>query len=157
MAGVAVEVTMQALYYYGPALVNQSYWDSSRKPPGLLPRLQAAAGPHKSGADPHIAGRALDIILFASVNGERDYADRLVDVFLGLKAQMRFIAIIYNGWEWNGSGVKFKRKGDQHTTHIHIEWSSTGVATASFASDLSDALFNEFSGGNIASGDYGVG
>jgi hypothetical protein len=65
----------------------------------LLPRLQAAAGPHKSGADPHIAGRALDIILFASVNGERDYADRLVDVFLGLKAQMRFIAIIYNGWE----------------------------------------------------------
>jgi hypothetical protein len=156
MAGAAVEATKRALGSFGPPLLNQKYWDSSRRPPGLLSRLQAAAGPHKSGADPHIAGRALDIILFAKIPGEKDCADRLVKIFLGLKAQMHFIDIVYNGWEWNGAGVKFKRKGDQHTTHIHIEWSSAGVDRANFAGELSDALYHEFSAGNFDSGDSGV-
>jgi hypothetical protein len=156
MAGIAVEATKKALAHCGPAILNQQYWDKAKKPPGLLSRLQSAPGPHKtSAADPHIAGRALDIFLFANIPGERDCAERLVSVFLGLKRQMRFISVIYNGWEWNGAGVKFKHKGDQHTTHIHIEWGSNGVNTATFAGDLADALYDEFFAGNISSGDAG--
>ena len=52
------------------------------------------------------------------------------------------------------------RSGDavnRHVTHIHIEWDKTGVGLDKFASDLEDALYNEFSAGNISSGDYAVG
>ncbi len=156
MAGIAVEKTIHALNYFGPSLLNQKYWDASVPPKGgWLPRLQAAPGPGRTSAtDPHIAGRALDIILFASDANEKDYADRIVQVFLGLKAKMSFIAVIYNGWEWNGAGIKFAHKDEAHKTHIHIEWSGGGVSNSDFASDLEDALYNEFSGGNISSGDY---
>ena len=83
MAGGAVEGTRKALYYYGPSILTQQYWDPSVKPKGgWLSRLQAAAGPHKDKAtDPHAAGRALDIILFAKDPRGKDYADRLVQVF----------------------------------------------------------------------------
>jgi hypothetical protein len=157
MAGAAVEATQRALYYYGPSLVTEEYWEANKKPPGYLPRLQAAAGPHKSGGDPHIAGRALDIILFAKNPVEKDYADRIVRVFVGLKEKMKFTSVVYNGWEWNGRGVKFPHVDEAHKTHIHIEWGQTGVALTEFVSDLEDALYNEFSGDNIASGNYGVG
>ncbi len=73
MAGPAVEATKQALYYYGPSLLTQQYYEKHKKPPGFLDRLQGAAGPHKTGADPHIAGRALDIILFAKDPQEKDF------------------------------------------------------------------------------------
>jgi hypothetical protein len=154
MAGAAVEATKRALYYFGPDLVSQSYWEAGKK--DYLPRLQAAAGPHKSGNDPHIAGRALDIILFAKEPGEKAYADRIVQVFLGLRAKMRFVSVVYNNWEWNGHGSKFPHVDEEHKTHIHIEWGATGAAQNDFASDLEDALYNEFSGGNIASGAYGA-
>ena len=156
MAGAAVEATQRALYYYGPSLLTQQYWDAAVKPKGgLLPRLQAAAGPHKNAStDPHAAGRALDIILFAKDATEKDYADRIVQVFLKLKDKMHFISVIYNGSEWNGAGGKFSHIDEAHKTHIHIEWSKTGVGLPNFASDLEDALYNEFASDNLSSGDY---
>ena len=155
MAGLAVDATVRALKYYGPSLLTQLYWDASVKPKGgWLPRLQAAPGPGRTSTDPHVAGRALDIILFASKPTEKDYADRIVQVFLASRAAMSFISVIYNGWEWNGSGLKFPHVDQAHKTHIHIEWSGGGVSKAGFESDLEDALYSEFSGGNLASGDY---
>ena len=135
MAGAAVTATQNALYYYGPSLLTQNYWEPAKKPPGWLSRLQAAAGPHKDkSTDPHAAGRALDIILFAKNPQEKDYADRIVRVFLGLKDKMKFISVIYNDWEWNGQGVKFPHKDAAHKTHIHIEWGKAGVGSSTFAS-----------------------
>lgn len=159
MAGVAVEATMRALQYFGPSLLTQQYWDASVKPHGgWLSRLQAAPGPGRtSSSDPHVAGRALDIILFAKETNEKDYADRIVQVFLNLRAKMVFISVIYNLWEWNGAGLKFPHIDEAHKTHIHIEWSGGGVSNSDFASDLEGALYNEFSGGNLASGDYATG
>jgi hypothetical protein len=157
MAGLAVESTQRALYYFGPSLIAQDYWESNKSKPGWLPRLQAAAGPHKTAGDPHAAGRALDIILFAKDPREKDYADRIIQVFLKLREKIKFISIVYNGLEWNSAGVKFPHVDEAHKTHIHIEWSKTGIALNNFASALEDALFEEFSGENIASGDYAVG
>ena len=157
MAGPAVEATKQALYYYGPSLLTQQYYEKHKKPPGFLDRLQGAAGPHKTGADPHIAGRALDIILFAKNPQEKDYADRIVQVFLGQRKKMNFVSVVYNGWEWNGQGVRFPHVDEAHKTHIHIEWGKSGIGIATFASDLEDALYSEFSGGNFESGDYAAG
>jgi hypothetical protein len=156
MAGAAVEATQQALYYYGPSLLTEQYWEPAKKPkPGWMTRLQAPPGPHKDKtSDPHAAGRALDIILFAKEPREKDYAERIVRAFLGLKKQMRFISVIYNGWEWNRDGVKFPHVDEAHKTHIHIEWGQSGVGLADFASDLEDALYQEFSSDNLASGDY---
>ncbi|HEU0049578.1 MAG TPA: hypothetical protein VFQ43_18470 [Nitrososphaera sp.] len=161
MAGLAVETTRRALYYFGPSLLTEQYWEQFRRDknnkldPGWLDRLQAAAGPHKDKTtDPHAACRALDIILFAKNPQEKDYADRIVQVFLGLKEKMKFISVIYNGWEWNRNGVKFPHVDEAHKTHIHIEWSSAGVGIAEFSSALEDALYNEFSTGNISSGSY---
>ncbi|MBI1748583.1 MAG: hypothetical protein HYR55_18645 [Acidobacteria bacterium] len=158
MAGPAVEATQKALKFFGPSLLAQTYWDAAKKPSGgWLPRLQAAPGPHKDkNKDPHAAGRALDIILFAKNPLEKDYAERIIPLFLRLRQKMRFISVIYNGWEWNGGGVKFPHVDTAHKTHIHIEWGQTGVGLADFASDLEDALYNEFSKGNLASGDYGL-
>ncbi len=99
-------------------------------------------------------GLALDIILFASEPAEKDYADRIVQVFMSSKDKMSFISVIYNGWEWNGAGKKFPHVDEAHKTHIHIEWSGGGVSKNSFASDLEDALLQEFSADNISSGDY---
>ena len=161
MAGLAVEATSRALFYFGPSILTQEYWeaakrDANNKPaPGYMGRLQAAPGPHKDkDKDPHSAGRALDIILFAKNPQEKDYADRIVQVFLGLKGKMKFISVIYNGWEWNGAGVRFPHVDEAHKTHIHIEWSATSVALSTFASDLEDALYNEFANENISTGDY---
>ncbi len=156
MAGPAVNATQKALEYFGPSILTQQYWDASVKPKGgWLPRLQAAPGPGRtSSTDPHVAGRALDIILFAKDPGERDWADRVVQVFLAQRASMGFISVIYNGWEWNGAGQRFPHVDEAHKTHIHIEWSGGGVSKNSFASDLEDALSNEFTSDNLASGDY---
>ncbi len=161
MAGLAVEATKRALYYYGPSILTQEYWEQFRRDennrldPGWLGRLQAAAGPHKDKTkDPHAAGRALDIILFAKNPQEKGYADRIVQIFLSLKQTMKFISVVYNNWEWNGAGAKFPHVDEAHKTHIHIEWSQTGVELADFAPALEDALYNEFAGGNVSFGDY---
>ena len=163
MAGRAVEATQKALYNFGPGLLTRNYWDqaANNRKGAWLGRLQAAAGPHKDkDTDPHSAGRALDIILFAADPSEKDFADRIVKVFLDLKSKISFISVIYNGKEWNAAGVQFPRSGDavnRHVTHIHIEWGKTGVCVDAFGADLEDALYNEFSAGNISSGDYAVG
>ena len=162
MAGRAVDATQKALYNFGPGLLTQNYWDkaANKGKGGWLSRLQAAAGPHKDkSTDPHAAGRALDIILFANDPTERDFADRIVQVFLAQRVAMGWIAVIYNGREWNRAGLEFPRSGDavnRHVTHIHIEWAKAGVGIDNFASDLEDALYNEFSAGNISSGNYAV-
>ena len=60
-----------------------------------LPRLQSA--PHAGGAgsgDPHDAGLALDIILFASTEYERNLADQIVQAFLNMREDMRWAAVI---------------------------------------------------------------
>ena len=158
MAGAATEATKTALFYYGPSLVTENYWDAFAKPKAAwLPRLQAAAKSGGTSTNSHVNGRALDIVLFASEPIERDYANRIVRVFVGLKAKIGFISIVYNDWEWNGQGAMFPHIDQEHKTHIHIEWGKTGVGNRSFASDLEDALYAEFSGGNLASGDYGMG
>ncbi|HLK68267.1 MAG TPA: hypothetical protein VKU19_32765 [Bryobacteraceae bacterium] len=161
MAGPAVDATQKALYYFGPGLLTQQYWDASVKDKkgkavgGLLGRLQSAPGAWRtSESDPHVAGRALDIILFAKEPTEKGYADRIVQIFLAQRAKMNFISVIYNGWEWNGAGARFPHVDEAHKTHIHIEWGKGGVTTATFASDLEDALAQEFTSGNIATGDY---
>jgi hypothetical protein len=61
-------------------------------------------------------------------------------VFLGLKAKMSFISIVYNDWEWNGQGAMFPHIDQEQDPHSHRV-----------------ALYAEFSGGNLASGDYAIG
>jgi hypothetical protein len=95
-----------------------------------------AAGPHKSGDDPHVAGRALDIVLFANKPDERDVADRLVQAFLSVKDKLQFISLCYNHWEWNGAGMKFPKKKSPHTGHRIAK----KVWTASPAGNARDEL-----------------
>ena len=139
MAALAVETTKRVLYENVPILQEKYLEKAAKGGPKLMDRLQAAAGPHKSGNDPHIAGRALDIILFASEGRERFVADQLVEMFLDLREKMRWIAVIYNGWEWNRAGLKLTRTGDaiqRHVTHIHIEWGAADANNAGFELDL---------------------
>jgi hypothetical protein len=142
MAGLVVESTKRILYENLPKLREQ-YWEESARPPKWMDRLQAAAGPHKSGNDPHIAGRALDIILFASQPLELEMANDLVEVFLGLREKMKWIAVIYNSEEWNRAGLKFPRTGspeNRHVTHIHVEWDAANINLVGFEADLAAAL-----------------
>lgn len=143
MAGKVVESTADIIESNGPSILATSYWEANPgdgAKPGFLPRLQMAAGSHKSGADPHIAGRALDIILFANKPSEKDVADRLVQAFLSVKDKLKFISICYNHWEWNGAGVKFPKEKNPHTTHIHIEWAAANMNLTGFEDDLSRAI-----------------
>jgi hypothetical protein len=108
-----------------------------------MDRLQAAAGPHKSGNDPHIAGRALDIILFANQPLELEMANDIVQVFLNLREKMKWIAVIYNNWQWNRVGLKLPRTGsreNRHVTHIHIEWDAANMNLTGFEPDLAAEL-----------------
>jgi len=145
MAGLVVENTKKILYE-NISLLQEKYYEKSA-PGGAkwLERLQAAAGPHKSGNDPHIAGRALDIILFANIPRDLNIADQLVEVFLNLRESMQWIAVIYNNWEWNGAGKKFPRTGsasNRHVTHIHIEWGMANLNHTGFEAQLSEAAFS---------------
>ena len=155
MAGPAVELTQAALLDAGHPILAETFFDASAQPPKQLPRLQAAAGPHKSGGDPHIAGRALDIILFAKIDMERAIADDLVEIFLDLRPQMKWIAVIYNGSEWNAQGMKMIRKklvagkpvddeSFEHRTHIHIEWGLSSINTTDFNDALTERLAEAF-------------
>jgi hypothetical protein len=144
MASIVVETTKNILYTHGPSILKEKYLEKSAPgKPKMMDRLQAAAGPHKSGADPHIAGRALDIILFASEGRDKFVADQLVEMFLKLRPKMKWIAVIYNGWEWNRSGIKLVRSGDainRHVTHIHIEWAAADANYNGFEAELTQAV-----------------
>ena len=144
MAGQVVETTARIVSDYGPNTIRSSYWEQYQAKPDWMARIQAAAGPHKTGGDPHIAGRALDIVLRASEPNEKRIAEELVQVFLKLRSELKFIAVIYNGWEWNKAGVRFPRGGDavnRHVSHIHIEWA---------ASDMNHGGFDELLAGEVS-------
>lgn len=137
-AQLAVTKGIDILRNHGPAILNTNYKDAGAKV--MLPRLQGPAGSHKTAStDPHIQGRAIDIILFATVEAERNVADELVDVFLTVREKMKWLAVIYNKKEWNWAGKEFPRGGDiinQHVTHIHIEWAMAFAASAAWEDDL---------------------
>ena len=139
---LAVAKGLGVLREHGPYILGTTYRDVAAKKD--LPRLQGPAGPHKSSDhDPHKEGRAIDIILFASIEHERLIADQLVDVFLSVREKMKWSAVIYNKKEWNGAGKEFPRGGDpinQHVTHIHIEWRAADAASADWEQDLIDEL-----------------
>lgn len=144
MSGLVVENTKKILFQKIPKLREQ-YWEKSSTPPQWMDRLQAAAGPHKSGNDPHIAGRALDIVLFSSEPGELEVANNIVKVFLEAREKMKWIAVIYNREQWHRNGLKTPRlkKGDpsfEHLTHIHIEWDAASMSHTGFELDLEKGL-----------------
>jgi hypothetical protein len=149
MAGIAVNITERVLRDNGPYILHSKYWETSmgtdrftgkKLKPGFLPRLQSAAGSHKTDAkDPHIGGRALDIILFATNQFEKEMAEKLIDIFLELRPKMGWIDLIYNGSEWYSDGTKHVRGGNdinRHLTHIHIEWGTNSVSNSKFEADL---------------------
>lgn len=143
MAGLAVETTKRILFDKVP-LLRERYWEKSAQPPKWMDRLQAGAGPHKSGNDPHIAGRALDIILFSHISNEVETANKIVGLFLTLKEQMRWSAVIYNKKQWDSRGETDRlRSGDpsyEHVTHIHIEWRTENVNKTGFETELEKGL-----------------
>ena len=134
---MAVTKGISILREHGPPILNTTYKDVAAKK--HLPRLQGPAGSHKSGNDPHIEGRAIDIILFANIDNERKCADELVDVFLTVREKMKWLAVVYNKRQWNWAGQEFPRGGDaisQHVTHIHIEWAMAFSAQVAWEQDL---------------------
>ena len=142
-ATLAVTKGISILRDHGPAILKTTYMDQGAKV--NLPRLQGPAGSHKSGNDPHIQGRAIDIILFATIESERKVADELVDVFLTVREKMKWLAVVYNKKQWNWAGQEFPRGGDiisQHITHIHIEWAMAFAASAAWEEDLVKELGN---------------
>lgn len=141
MAGQIVTNVAKIIQQHGPNIIRSQYWEAygAKGKKYWADRLQAAAGPHKTAGDPHAGGRALDIVLRANIPSEKKVADELVSIFLALKGQLKFISVIYNGWEWNGAGVKFPRGGDvvnRHVSHIHIEWSAAGMSLTGFENAL---------------------
>lgn len=140
-ATLAVNTGIRILRDHGPLILNTTYKDVAAKKD--LPRLQGPAGSHKGGNDPHIQGRAIDIILFANIENERKCADEIVDVFLTVREQMRWLAVVYNKRQWNWAGQEFPRGGDlisQHVTHIHIEWAMAFAAHVTWEQALIDEL-----------------
>jgi hypothetical protein len=162
MAGPAVEALQRALRSRGPKILQSMYYEQYKKSPGLADRLQAARGWEAAATDPHVAGRALDIVLRSDRAWERRVADDLIAVFLRLRESMNWAAIVYNEFEWNSAGMRFarglscdpkptddeetakKKRANRpicmHYSHIHIEWGPEGVKDASFESPLGEAL-----------------
>ena len=143
-ATLAVTKGISVLREHGPSILNTTYKDVAAKKD--LPRLQGPAGSHKTDSnDPHIQGRAIDIILFGTIESERKVADELVDVFLTVREKMKWLTVIYNKKQWNWAGQEFPRGGDiinQHVTHIHIEWAMSFAATVAWEQDLINELGN---------------
>ncbi len=150
MAYLVVENTKKVLFE-NSNILKEKYWEESAPGgPKWMGRLQAAAGSHKHGNDPHIIGTALDIILRANIPYELNFADQLIDVFINLQEKMRWNCIVYNRWEWNGRGIKFPRHSKNpkqnsdssflHLTHIHLQWDVSLGNHTGFESELSDAV-----------------
>ncbi len=141
-ATLAVKKGITILREHGPPILNTTYKDAGAKI--NLPRLQGPAGSHKTDSnDPHIQGRAIDIILFANIENERRCADQIVDVFLTVREKMKWLAVIYNKRQWNWAGQEFPRGGDiinQHVTHIHIEWAMAFAGSVTWEQALIDEL-----------------
>lgn len=163
MAGPAIETLLRVLRDKGPGILRSPYYEKYATPPGLRDRLQAAAGAWRtSEKDPHVGGRALDIILRAERPWEQRVANDLIDAFLLLRTTMNWGGIVYNEWEWNSAGVRTarslvcdpaltdsqevsdKKKANRpicmHYSHIHIEWGPVGISTTGFEGALSAAV-----------------
>lgn len=106
-----------------------------------LPRLQAAPKDHskepnyKPAVDPHVDGRALDIILFAHELKEKTIAENIFAMFNAYKQEMRWAAIIYNRFtidDFGGPRLYERNNWNDHRTHIHIEWSASKAQTTGF-------------------------
>jgi hypothetical protein len=156
MAKPAVNCTQNILFQKIPIL-RLKYYDAAAKK--MLDRLQAPAGPHKSPENAHATGRALDIVLFSHVPEEVELADEIVQVFLSIKAQMQWSAVIYNKKQFDSRGESTRLYADhlaelkrdknkkrqerssyEHHTHIHIEWREVNAGGIGFESDLEKAL-----------------
>lgn len=145
MAGKVVDTTAQILLDNGPDLLKEEYWEDHPGPgkkPGYLKRVQAEAGPHKTNVDdPHKAGRALDIVLFANKPEEKKIADSLVQAFRNIRTKIKFIALKYNHKEWTQYGGVIDEPNDQeHTTHIHIEWAASSMDLTGFEDALKEEV-----------------
>lgn len=140
MACPAIESLIFVLKNYGPPILSGTYIEENRMekdpttgqlkklPPGPLPRLQAAAGPHKAEGDPHDNGLALDIILRASdprFPDEKAMGEKLYKVFFDNMKVMQFVSAKYNHKECNGTNgwsTDAQYDDKKHETHIHIHW-----------------------------------
>ena len=153
MAKKAVEMTSMALRAYGPTILRSKYYDTAAKK--YLDRLQAAPDERHSGVeDPHRTGRALDIILLSTVDYEKLFADQLVELFLDMREDMQWSAVIYNRREWNAKGAVRDRvwkkgiKEDpysfEHISHIHIEWPKSKADRGDFWIFLTEAARQKF-------------
>jgi hypothetical protein len=154
MAFKAAEATARALKEYGPPILRTKHtygYDAKTKKSKTEERLQMAPdNRHQADDDPHKNGRALDIVLLASIPSERAEADEVVRVFLERREMMQWGAVIYNKEEWNSAGSKSPRLSNdtdawekarfEHVTHIHIEWPDHKKDDDSFYDDLVDAL-----------------
>jgi hypothetical protein len=152
MAKKAVEMTVMALQAYGPKLLRAKYPDPASKK--QLPRLQAAPDENHVGEnDPHQSGRALDIVLFSANETERAMADRLVGIFLDLREEMKWGAVIYNRKQWDSAGKQSERiwkkgmksdpYGFEHLSHIHIEWPKNKADLGDFWLSLTETCRKE--------------
>lgn len=112
-------------------------------------RLQAAAGDHsknpnyKPSADPHADGRALDIFLFATTPKERIIGENIFAMFKAYKTEMNWTAIIYNRYtvdDFGGPRLYERNNWNDHSTHIHIEWSASKAQTTGFKDLIWDEL-----------------
>lgn len=106
-----------------------------------LPRLQAAPGDHsknpdyKPADDPHDDGRALDIILFANNPKEKIIGENIFAMLHAYKKEMNWSAIIYNRFtvdDFGGPRLYERNNWNDHSTHIHIEWSASRSKTTGF-------------------------
>lgn len=106
-----------------------------------LPRLQSAAGDHsknpdyKPAKDPHVDGRALDIILFATNPKEKIIGENIFAMFHAYKEEMNWTAIIFNKYtvdDFGGPRLYERNNWNDHSTHIHIEWSPSKSKTTGF-------------------------
>jgi hypothetical protein len=137
MAQQAIEELKLALMGTIP-LLNGTYQEGNGK---AYPRLQSAPGDHsknpdyKPAADPHVDGRALDIILFASELKEKIIAENIFAMFNAFKEELRWASIIYNRYtidDFGGPRLYERNNWNDHRTHIHIEWSATKAGTSGF-------------------------
>ena len=161
MAGQAVETTKRMLFKEIPIL-REKFLERSAKPPRLDDRLQTVGGPHKSPDDPHNQDRALDIILFSNSYFESAIAQEIIKVFLNLREQMKWLAVIYDQTKWDKNGIPTPRLHTtyleekkrnppkdgklqdkvsyEHHTHIHIEWAMENKNATGFEAELEKGL-----------------
>ena len=137
MAQAAIEELKLALMGTIPFL-GGTYTEGNGK---AQARLQSAAGDHsknpdyKPADDPHVDGRALDIILFVKAPKEKIIGENIFAMFHAYKKEMRWTAIIYNRYtvdDFGGPRLYERNNWNDHSTHIHIEWSASKAKTTGF-------------------------